>query len=122
MKFTSTCPIFRILDEKKAKEFYVDLLGFSITFEHRFADHMPLYIGLELGNFELHLSEHTGDATPHSGVYLEMDSGLKNYHDSLIEKDLGFDIPKLEDSGFGTVCLDITDPFNNRLSFNEPKK
>lgn len=122
MKFTEVCPIFRILDEKKAKEFYVDFLGFSIKFEHRFADNMPLYIGLELGNFELHLTEHKGDATPHSGVYLEMVSGLKNYHESLLEKDLGFNTPELQESGFGTICLDLTDPFNNRLSFNEPNK
>jgi hypothetical protein len=27
MKFTNACPIFRILDEEKAKAFYVDYLG-----------------------------------------------------------------------------------------------
>ncbi len=107
--------------KKKQKAFYVDYLGFTIKFEHRFADNMPLYIGLELGNLELHLSEHRGDGTPHSVAYLEMDSGLKEYHASLLARDSGFSPPRLKDSGFGTTCLDITDPFKNRLSFNEPQ-
>ena len=122
MKFTNVCPIFRILDEEKAKAFYVDYLGFTVKFEHRFAKNMPLYMGLELGNFELHLSEHTGDCSPHNAVYLEIDSGLKEYHQTLLQKNTEFTTPEIEDSGFGTICLDITDPFQNRLSFNEPNK
>ena len=30
MPFTKTIPVLRILDEAKAKEFYVDFLGFKI--------------------------------------------------------------------------------------------
>ena len=29
-------PIFRSFDEAKAREFYIDFLGFEVTFEHRF--------------------------------------------------------------------------------------
>ena len=121
MKFTRKCPIFRMLDEEKAKAFYVDYLGFTIKFEHRFADHMPLYIGLELGNFELHLSEHKGDGTPDNVVFLEMDSGLEDFRNSLLEKETEFKTPEIQDSGFGTNSLVFRDPFNNRLRFNEPK-
>lgn len=122
MKFTRTCPIFRMLDEEKARAFYVDYLGFTIKFEHRFADHMPLYIGLELGNFELHLSEHTGDGTPVNVVYLEMDSGLEAFRNSLLGKNTEFKTPEIQDSGFGTNSLVIKDPFGNKVRFNEPKK
>lgn len=121
MKFTRKCPIFRMLDEEKARAFYVDYLGFTIKFEHRFADHMPLYIGLELGNFELHLSEHKGDGIPDNVVFLEMDSGLGDFRNSLLEKETEFKTPEIQDSGFGTNSLFIRDPFNNRLRFNEPK-
>lgn len=120
LNFTQTSPIFRILDEKLAKEFYVDYLSFAVEFEHRFAADLPLYMGLKLSNFELHLSEHTGDSSPHSGVYIQM-TGLKEYYNFLISKDSKFSKPKLEDTDFGTVCMTITDPFQNRLGFNETK-
>ena len=35
MAFTRTTPILRILDETKAKQFYIDFLGFKIDWEHR---------------------------------------------------------------------------------------
>lgn len=40
----STIPVFRIFDEAKAKEFYVDFLDFKIDWEHRFGENFPLYM------------------------------------------------------------------------------
>lgn len=57
-------PIFRMFDEKKAKEFYIDYLGFSLEWEHRFESGMPLYMEVSLGECKLHLSEHYGDCSP----------------------------------------------------------
>jgi len=37
-------PIFRIFDIDKAKEFYVDWMGFQIDWEHRFGDNFPIYM------------------------------------------------------------------------------
>ncbi len=50
MTFQKIIPIFRFFDEKKAKEFYVEYLGFTISFEHRFDndENSPLYFGLKL--------------------------------------------------------------------------
>jgi hypothetical protein len=42
MAFTTITPILRILDEAKAKEFYVDFLGFKVDWEHR-AEGAALY-------------------------------------------------------------------------------
>jgi len=36
VSFGKTTPILRILDEAKAREFYVDFLGFNVDWEHRF--------------------------------------------------------------------------------------
>ena len=36
MSFFGITPILRIFDEAKAKEFYVDFLGFSVDWEHRY--------------------------------------------------------------------------------------
>ena len=43
MKLGKTTPILRIFDEAKAKEFYVDFLGFKVDWEHRFEPGLPLY-------------------------------------------------------------------------------
>ncbi len=62
--FTSAIPILRMFDERKAREFYIDFLGFSIEFEHRFEADLPLYLGISRNGLNLHLSEHHGDACP----------------------------------------------------------
>jgi catechol 2,3-dioxygenase-like lactoylglutathione lyase family enzyme len=36
MTLGKTTPILRIFDEAKAREFYVDFLGFKVDWEHRF--------------------------------------------------------------------------------------
>ena len=64
--FERTFPIVRIFDEAKAREFYVGWLGCSIDWEHRFHAGAPLYCQVSRGNLKLHLSEHSGDATPGS--------------------------------------------------------
>src|SRR5262245_43479470 len=42
-QFKDAIPILRIFAVDKAKEFYVDFLGFAIDWEHRFGDNFPLY-------------------------------------------------------------------------------
>jgi len=44
MAFNRIAPLIRIFDENKAKEFYVEFLGFRIDFEHRDFDGAPLYM------------------------------------------------------------------------------
>jgi len=55
-------PILRIFDEAKAREFYVDFLGFTVDWEHRFNDDAPLYMQVSRDGCVLHFSEHYGDA------------------------------------------------------------
>ena len=44
--FDKPIPILRMFDETKAREFYLDFLGFSVEFEHRFEADLPLYLGI----------------------------------------------------------------------------
>ena len=44
MNLASPTPILRIFDEARAREFYVDFLGFSVDWEHRFDSTLPLYL------------------------------------------------------------------------------
>ena len=64
--FQQTIPLLRIFDVAKAKEFYLDFLGFTIDWEHRFGNNFPLYAQISRPGLALHLSEHHGDASPGS--------------------------------------------------------
>jgi hypothetical protein len=70
--FLQTVPILRIFDEAKAREFYVDYLRFTVDWEHRFEDDLPLYMQISRDGLTLHLSEHVGDACPGSTVFVRM--------------------------------------------------
>lgn len=113
-----TVPVFRIFDTAKAHEFYVGYLGCTVDWEHRFEPGMPLYTQVSRGALVLHLSEHHGDATPGSTVYTEL-TGVRELHAELAAKDYPSLRPGLEQDEIGT-SLTLTDPFGNRLRFNEP--
>ncbi|CVF05690.1 Uncharacterised protein [Serratia marcescens] len=40
--FSPAIPILRIFAVDKAKEFYLDFLGFTLAWEHRFREDLPL--------------------------------------------------------------------------------
>jgi catechol 2,3-dioxygenase-like lactoylglutathione lyase family enzyme len=111
-------PVLRIFDEAKAREFYVDFLGFKVDWEHRFEPGMPLYMQVSRGDFLLHLTEHHGDACPGSAVFVRM-SGIKEFHAELTAKKYGYAKPGLVNTPWKTREVSVKDPFGNRLSFNE---
>jgi predicted enzyme related to lactoylglutathione lyase len=108
-------PILRMLDVKTAKAFYVDLLGFKIEWEHRFAPDYPLYMQVVRAGLRLHLSEHNGDATPGSAVYIQV-QGLDRLQTELRAKGSHVGI---EEGPGESRRLQIHDPFGNRLRFAE---
>jgi uncharacterized glyoxalase superfamily protein PhnB len=114
--FGKTTPILRIFDEAKAKEFYVDFLGFKVDWEHRFEKGLPLYMQVSKGNCVLHLSEHHGDCSPGSALRIETDE-LESFHEQLIAKRYKFARPGIEQMPWGTRDMSISDPFGNRLTF-----
>ena len=119
MTFGPATPIFRIFDEAKAREFYIDFLGFTIDFEHRFEPGMPLYMGLSLGACKLHLSEHHGDATPGSAARIPCDD-VEAYQKLLLAKQYKYARPGFQDQDWGTRDMTIGDGFGNRLIFFQP--
>jgi ribosomal-protein-alanine N-acetyltransferase len=118
VSFQRVVPILRIFDIDKAKEFYVDYLGFIVDWEHRFEAGMPLYMQVSRDGLVLHLSEHHGDGTPGTTVYVET-RGVREYHAELGAKEYGYLRPGIEEDEIGT-CINLTDPFGNRLRLNEP--
>ena len=118
MKVEKVVPILRIFDYKKAIEFYVDWLGFTIEWEHVFEEGMPIYMQVSRDGISLHLSEHHGDTTPGTRIYIEC-IGLKEYHRELNDKKYKNNKPGLEKAFYGAWCMEVIDPFGNRLTFNE---
>lgn len=117
--FERILPIVRIFDEAKAREFYVDFLGFEIDWEHRFSENSPLYMQVSRAGMGLHLSGHHGDATPGSNIFVTM-HGVHAYQRELVSKDYRFLRPGVEELPWGDV-MEVIDPFGNRIRFCEQK-
>ena len=80
-----TVPILRSYDEAKAREFYVDWLGFSVDWEHRFEPNAPLYMQVSRDGIAFHISEHHGDGSPGSHVRVEI-RGVREFYAELIAR------------------------------------
>jgi catechol 2,3-dioxygenase-like lactoylglutathione lyase family enzyme len=119
ISFVRTIPILRMFDVEKAKEFYAGYLGFHVDWEHKFPDVAPVYMQVSRAGLILHLSEHYGDGTPGSAVYVQMD-GVEEFHRELTQKNYGYLRPGLEKTPWHTLGLSILDPFGNMIRFNEP--
>jgi len=113
-----TVPILRIFDVAKAREFYVGFLGFTVDWEHRFDDAAPLYMQISRGALVLHLSEHHGDACPGSTVFVRL-TGIDEYHREITAKSYGYMRPGVDLAPWNAKLMEVTDPFGNRLRFNE---
>jgi hypothetical protein len=112
-------PVLRIFSVEKAQEFYFDFMGFKLDWEHRFGPDFPLHMQVSRGPFLLHLTEHHGGPCPGAQVFVEM-RGIDELHRELAAKNYRYMKPAIEDSPWGARTLTVTDPFANRIMFNEP--
>jgi catechol 2,3-dioxygenase-like lactoylglutathione lyase family enzyme len=119
IQFQRAVPIFRMFSLDKAREFYLDFLGFKIDWEARFTPDSPLYMQISRDGLVIHLSEHHGDATPGSRTFVQM-TGVRALHGELNEKKYRYNHPGLQEQEWGMTELTVTDPFNNRITFGEP--
>ena len=115
----SVNPIFRMFDELKAREFYVDWLGMTVDWEHRFGDDFPLYMQVSNEWLELHLSEHHGDCSPGSKVRVKV-AGIDAFHKMLSEMKYKYNKPGIEKTEWNTREVTVSDPFGNKITFFEP--
>lgn len=117
MHFDRAIPVLRVFDQAKADEFYSGYLGFDTDWEHRFAADLPRYWQISRSDLILHLSEHHGDGTPGTAVFLPM-SGIREFHAELSATDYRFARPGLKTEPWG-LTVDVIDPFGNQLRFCE---
>lgn len=119
MQAAAPIPVLRSFDAAKAREFYVDFLGFEVVFEHRFAPDLPLYMSLRMGDCEVHLSEHHGDASPGAALRIGVPD-VAAYAASLRDKNYGHARPGVQRQPYGMDDMSVADPFGNRLIFCTP--
>ena len=116
-QFLQTCPILRIFDEAKARDFYLGFLGMHLDWEARFTPEAPLYAQISRAGLILHLSEHHGDSTTGSTVFVSTEN-LRAYHAELAAKPYRFYNPTIEQMPWG-LQMSVTDPFGNRIRFTQ---
>ena len=118
MTIEKIIPVLRIFDYKKAIEFYIDWLGFKINWEHTFDKNSPVYLEIERDGLLIHLSEHHGDGTPGTNVFVWV-TGIEEFRTEIISKNYKYNKPGLEKTFYGALALKIIDPFHNQVIFNE---
>jgi uncharacterized glyoxalase superfamily protein PhnB len=121
VSFEKTIPILRIFDVEKANEFYVGFLGFAVDWEHHFEENTPAYLQISRAGLVLHLSEHHGDACPGSTVFVWMTS-IAEFHQEITSKGYKYLRPGIETTFYDAKCVQVIDPFGNRVRFNEKLK
>ncbi len=114
----SAVPVLRILDEERAKEFYLGYLGFAVEWEHRFEPGMPLYTRLRRDQMVIDLSEHHGDGTPGSVVWVPVDD-INALHRELSAKSYTRMRPGIDKDAPGGPTMEVIDPLSNVLRFVE---
>jgi hypothetical protein len=114
----SAIPVLRMLDEDKAKAFYLDYLGFQVDLEGRQSLTSPLYMQIRLGDALLHLDGHAAEDAPISQVIIQV-VGLQEYCDYLIAKNAEYPQPWPVDPRYQgrNTDMNIDDPFGNYLIF-----
>jgi hypothetical protein len=117
VEFKLAVPVLRIFDLAKAEEFYLEYLGFTVEWTHRFEESFPVHMQIARGNIRLQLTEHTGEASPGSCAVVYT-SQLAAFLAELKAKDYRYFNPAIEKQEWG-LELKLNDPFSNRLRFIE---
>ena len=113
-------PIIRIFDEIKAKEFYLEFLGMTLDWEHRFETGYPMYMQVSKGSLVFHLSEHSGDGSPGTKIFVNT-VGLDALVEEVTAAEYRYCKPVIEIAPWGSRVFEVIDPFSNRIVFNEKK-
>jgi catechol 2,3-dioxygenase-like lactoylglutathione lyase family enzyme len=117
--FGCAVPVLRVQDEARAREFYVDYLGFGVEWQHRFEPGLPLYLRIRRGQAVLDLSEHHGDGTPGTVVWVPVASA-DGLHAELSRRPHARLRPGIDRDAPGGPTIELVDPFGNVLRLCEP--
>ena len=116
-EMSTPVPVLRSLDETRAREFYLDYLHFTVEWEHRF-EYAPsiLYMRLRRDACVIDISEHHGDGTPGSTVWVPV-GDVAALHAELHATGYDRMNPGIDADSPGGPTMDVIDPFSNNLRF-----
>src|SRR5216683_7488215 len=112
-------PALRITDYERSKAFYVNGLGFTVDWEHRFEPHFPVFMSIVRDGMQLYLSEHTGDCQVGGLVHFlipDVDAWFLEFK----SRNVGVSEAPNNDLGFRNMT--VTDPDGNQLRFMVPAR
>ena len=109
MRVDRVTPILCVDDAMAVARWYASL-GFEVAFTHQFEPGLPLFVTLRAGDSFLFLSEHDGDATPDTLVYLHVDD---------VDAAAAAVGVEAKDMPWGMREAWITDPAGNRLRLGD---
>ena len=118
MRFVSSVPVLRMRDEAETLRFYLDFLGFTQDWQHRFRNNTPLYAQIRHGDAVLHLDGHATADSPVATVRFPV-IDLKRYQLELSGRNdlaIGLDLVRPRGTNL-ELCLD--DPSGNMLIFQD---
>ncbi len=70
------------------------------------------------GDLLLHLTGHHGDCCPGSTIFVWM-TGIEEFHREITSKGYTHMRPGIETTFYDAKCVEVIDPFGNRIRFNE---
>ncbi|MFI9814346.1 glyoxalase superfamily protein [Saccharothrix variisporea] len=112
-------PVLRVMSVAQALPFYLDYLGFTLDWEHRFEPGLPLYVQVSRSSAVLHLSEHHGDGSPHGVVWIPV-RDVTALHEELRARPNAPLRPGIDVDAPGGPTLEVIDPYGNVLRFAQP--
>jgi catechol 2,3-dioxygenase-like lactoylglutathione lyase family enzyme len=110
-------PALRITDYERSKAFYVNGLGFTVEWEHRFEPHFPVFMSIVRDGMQLYLSQHTGDCQVGGLVHFL----IPDVHACYLEfKSRNVVVSEAPNNDLGFWNMTVTDPDGNQLRFMAP--
>jgi catechol 2,3-dioxygenase-like lactoylglutathione lyase family enzyme len=118
MTLQPAIPVLRMFNVDMAKAFYVDWLGFKVDWQHEYGPDFPKYLQVSRDATILHLSEHYGDCSPGAKLIIHTDD-VEALHAELGSRPNPYMRPGITLADWNAKVLQVTDPFGNRLLFNQ---
>lgn len=108
-------PALRITDYEQSKTFYVDGLGFTIDWEHRFKPHFPVFIQITRDDMTFYLSQHAGDCQVGGLIHFFV-ANVDDWYAEFQRKSVAIAEPPNEGIA-GLRSMTVVDPDGNQLRF-----
>ncbi|MEZ0115812.1 catechol 2,3-dioxygenase-like lactoylglutathione lyase family enzyme [Catenulispora sp. EB89] len=109
-------PVLRVMSVAAALPFYLEYLGFTLDWEHRFEPGLPLYVQVSRSQAVLHLSEHHGDGSPNGVAWFPV-ADVFDLHAELLARPNAPLRPGLDLDAPGGPTFHVIDPYGNVLRF-----